>query len=174
MYYYMYETKNLLNGKIYVGVHKTKSLDDGYMGSGKVILQAIDKYGKENFSLKILEYFNSEEEMFLREKEYVNEEFLLREDVYNLRRGGFGGFDYINKSGITKFAGKNHKEESKKKMAHFGNKHALGNNGGAEKRKGQKRERKDCEHCGKNVAVNVYARFHGVNCKRGYSSMVEP
>ena len=31
--------------------------------------------------------------------------------------------------------------------------------------KGLKRERKICEHCGKDVAVNGYARFHGDKCK---------
>jgi hypothetical protein len=31
--------------------------------------------------------------------------------------------------------------------------------------KGLKRERKICEHCGKDVAVNMYARYHGDNCK---------
>jgi hypothetical protein len=34
--------------------------------------------------------------MYAREKEIVTDEFLLREDTYNLRRGGTGGFDYIN------------------------------------------------------------------------------
>lgn len=126
MYYYLYEIRNNINGKIYVGVHKTKKLDDGYMGSGKVILQAIEKYGIENFSKTILETFESHEEMFAREKEIVTEEFLSREDTYNLRRGGFGGFDYINNSNIVKFKGKVHKEESKKKMGHLGNKFCLG------------------------------------------------
>lgn len=29
----------------------------------------------------------------------------------------------------------------------------------------QNRERKTCPHCGKNVAVNIYARCHGEKCK---------
>ena len=36
--------------------------------------------------------------MYAKEKEIVTEEFILREDTYNLRRGGYGGFDYINKN----------------------------------------------------------------------------
>jgi hypothetical protein len=39
--------------------------------------------------------------MYAREKEVVTDEFLLREDTYNLRRGGNGGFDYINKAGLA-------------------------------------------------------------------------
>ena len=96
MHYYLYQITNKVNGKIYVGVHKTQNLDDGYMGSGKVIRRAIDKHGLENFEKEILETFDSAEAMFAREKEIVTEEFLARSDVYNLRRGGTGGFDYIN------------------------------------------------------------------------------
>jgi len=96
MHYYLYEIKNNINGKIYIGVHKTKKLDDGYMGSGSIITRAIEKYGVENFIKTILETFESQEEMFAREKEIVTEEFLSREDTYNLRRGGLGGFDYLN------------------------------------------------------------------------------
>ena len=96
MFYYLYQITNNVNGKIYVGVHRTKSLDDGYMGSGKVIKHAMEKYGAENFTKVILEFFENAELMYAREKEVVNDEFLLREDVYNLRRGGNGGFDYIN------------------------------------------------------------------------------
>jgi hypothetical protein len=47
----------------------------------------------------------------------VNDEFLLREDVYNIRRGGFGGFDYINKSGMPKMLGKHHSQETKDRLA---------------------------------------------------------
>ena len=98
-YFYLYEVRNNISGKIYVGVHKTRNLNAGYMGSGKVIQRSIEKNGIENFTKTILEHFDSSEEMYAREKEVVHEEFLNRDDTYNLRRGGYGGFDYINKTG---------------------------------------------------------------------------
>lgn len=106
MYYYIYQITNLVNNKIYVGVHKTKDLNDGYMGSGKVIKDAINKYGINNFKKDILETFENADAMYAREKEIVTDEFLLREDVYNLRRGGTGGWDYINKNNLNGFSDK--------------------------------------------------------------------
>ena len=100
MHYYLYEIRNNLNGKIYVGVHKTANLDDGYMGSGKVIKSAIERHGIDNFTKVILETFDTSEAMYAREAEIVTDEFLARDDVYNLRRGGFGGFEYINANGL--------------------------------------------------------------------------
>lgn len=105
MYYCLYEIRNILNDKIYVGVHKTKNLDDGYMGSGKVIRRAIEKHGVENFTKVILETFEDDASMYAREKEVVTDEFLDREDTYNLRRGGTGGFDFINKVGANIYEG---------------------------------------------------------------------
>lgn len=101
MFYYLYEIRNNLNNKIYVGVHKTNNMNDGYMGSGKIIQNAIQKHGIENFSKVILETFENAKDMYEREAQIVNDQFLLREDVYNLRRGGHGGFEYINKNGIS-------------------------------------------------------------------------
>jgi len=112
----MYEIKNNLNGKIYIGVHKTKSMDDGYMGSGTIIRHAIEKYGKDNFTKTILEEFCSAEEMYAREKEVVNNEFLLRNDTYNLNRGGHGGFDFIHSQGIKSMLGRHVSEETKEKL----------------------------------------------------------
>ena len=106
MNYYLYKITNQVNGKIYVGVHKTRDMNDGYMGSGKVILNAIKKHGINNFAKVILETFKTSDAMYAREKEVVTEEFLSRKDVYNIRRGGFGGFDYINKTGKNLY-GKN-------------------------------------------------------------------
>ena len=92
MYYLVYEVKNKLNGKIYVGYHKTNDLDDGYMGSGKHIKAVINKYGVEKFEKRIIKFCSSEEEMKKVEIEIANEEFIKRQDTYNLKVGGHGGF----------------------------------------------------------------------------------
>ncbi len=111
MIYYIYQLTNLINSKIYVGVHKTKNINDGYMGSGKVIKRAIAKHGLHNFKKDILEFFDTSEAMYAREKELVDDAFLLRRDTYNLRRGGTGGFDYINKNLLNVY-GNNGKNKS--------------------------------------------------------------
>jgi len=97
MIQYLYKITNNLNGKFYIGVHKTTNPNDEYFGSGKYLKRAINKYGIENFSKEILEYFNNTKEMFAREKEIVTEEFVNQTDTYNLKIGGSGGFDYVNK-----------------------------------------------------------------------------
>ena len=92
----IYKITNKVNGKIYIGVHKTSDLNDGYMGSGKILKAAIEKYGIEYFTKEILQQFNSVEEMFEAESQIVNEEFVKALDNYNIKLGGVGGWDYIN------------------------------------------------------------------------------
>ena len=96
-YFYLYKITNKINGKYYIGVHQTKNLNDGYVGSGKILPREYSKFGIENFEKEVLEYFESKEEMYLREAEIVNEEFLKLEETYNLRIGGDGGWDHIHK-----------------------------------------------------------------------------
>lgn len=93
IYNYLYQTTNLINNKIYVGKRSTNisPVDDSYLGSGKLLWNAINKYGKTSFKKEILALYSSLEELTKAEKEYVNEEFLQRADVYNLRPGGDGG-----------------------------------------------------------------------------------
>lgn len=88
-YYFVYETRNLINGKIYIGVHTTHILDDGYLGSGKLLHKAIKKYGKENFSRRILEFFHTESEAYEKEEEIVNNIFIKKSSTYNIRVGGY-------------------------------------------------------------------------------------
>lgn len=94
MKYYMYKITNMINSKIYIGVHSVRILnieDDTYMGSGIRIKAAIKKYGIENFNREILEIFENSEQAFAKEKEIVNQEFVYRNDTYNLAIGGKGG-----------------------------------------------------------------------------------
>lgn len=101
MYYTVYKITNLLNNKIYIGKHQTENLDDGYMGSGKHLIRAQTKYGKENFKKEILFVFGTEQEMNAKESELVTEEFCSREDTYNICVGGKGGFSYINENKLN-------------------------------------------------------------------------
>ncbi len=96
MYYLIYKTTNKINGKIYIGAHKTDDLEDGYLGSGKYIGNAIEKYGPKSFTREILETFDNPEDMYQLEAELVDEVFVNRKDTYNIKLGGQGGFDHLN------------------------------------------------------------------------------
>lgn len=98
MFYTIYKITNTVNGKIYIGKHQTLNLNDGYMGSGKILRRSIAKYGIDNFKKEILFQFDDEVTMNLKEAELVTEEFCARDDTYNLCPGGRGGFGYINNS----------------------------------------------------------------------------
>lgn len=103
MKYIVYLTTNLVNRKIYVGVHKTENpnIFDGYLGNGLTIQDqsklrhpkepfhyAVKKYGIKNFERRTLQIFNTYEEALKLESEIVNEEFLKRKDTYNVTLGG--------------------------------------------------------------------------------------
>lgn len=91
IYHIIYKTTNLVNKKIYIGAHSTNDLNDEYMGSGYNLVEAIKKYGKENFKKEILHVLSDPVKMFEKEKEIVNNDFISRPDVYNIVEGGNGG-----------------------------------------------------------------------------------
>lgn len=93
MYGYIYLTTNLINGKIYIGQHKSSTYDPRYIGSGRDITKAIEEFGTLNFSNVLLEKCDSFEELNKKEKEYIAKYDSTNPSVgYNLTKGG-QGFD---------------------------------------------------------------------------------
>lgn len=88
IYYYIYETTNLINGKTYIGQHTTENLDDGYMGSGQALKSAFLKYGLENFKKEILMFAVNEVALNFMEQCLVTVDFINDTSNYNLKEGG--------------------------------------------------------------------------------------
>ena len=108
MYGYIYKVTNTMDGKIYVGQHKSSSTDDNYLGSGKLIKRAVRKYGKNHFTKEILMVCDSKEELDYWEVELIEQ--LKTQDHtigYNIAQGGHERF----------FTGCKHSEESRSKMS---------------------------------------------------------
>jgi hypothetical protein len=95
---FVYETKHLGSGKIYVGVHEG-SEGDGYLGSGKHLRRAIAKHGKSQFVRRVLHTCDTLEEAFAIEAQIVNEDFVKREDTFNMMPGGKGGWKHVDLRG---------------------------------------------------------------------------
>jgi hypothetical protein len=101
VHYLIYKITNKLDNKIYVGKHKTEDKDDDYFGSGKLLKRAVKKHGKENFTKEIMCECDSLEQMNQIEAAIVDEEFIARDDTYNLSLGGEGGWEYVNANGLS-------------------------------------------------------------------------
>ena len=101
--YIVYLTMNTINGKIYIGVHKTYTPDkfDGYLGCGAWINNpssynkgkcplhaAILKYGTHSFKRSTLKVFNTREDALDLEAWLVTEDFIKSPNNYNATVGG--------------------------------------------------------------------------------------
>lgn len=136
MYGYIYETVNLVNGRKYIGQHTSSVFDSNYKGSGKLLRQAFEKYGWDNFSVRMLCPCFSQEELDAEEIDYIAHcNAVESPDYYNLQAGGQSGNISGSKlSKSTRLAmsrsqtGRHHSEESKQKIreANLGSKHWLG------------------------------------------------
>lgn len=121
--YYIYRITNKVNGKTYIGQHKYKDLNDGYMGSGILLAKAKKKYGIENFTKEILEFDISTKELANDfEQMYILFERAKGKAEYNIANGGQGAFG-VKPSEETRRRiseankGKKLSEETKRKMS---------------------------------------------------------
>jgi hypothetical protein len=106
-YNFVYQTKNLITGKTYVGVRSTNVVEDGYIGSGiesqahvraymklgvnSHFIRAVHKYGYENFKREILAFYDTLEEAYEEEAFIVDRKWINSKDNYNVALGGYGG-----------------------------------------------------------------------------------
>jgi len=97
--YIVYKTTDNKTGKIYIGVHKQDDLeDDGYRGSNKHI-KNIKNIDPKRLKREVLFSYDTEKEAYKKEKEIVNDDFISRNDTFNITSGGFGSFSHIDNFG---------------------------------------------------------------------------
>lgn len=90
-YGFIYITTNIINGKRYIGQRKFRKDWKYYLGSGKAIKRAINKYGRENFYRDIVAIAYSEKELNELEIEWINSyNAIYSYDYYNIAEGGNG------------------------------------------------------------------------------------
>lgn len=117
-YNFVYQTKNMVNGKTYIGVRTCNNLNDGYIGCGVInqnsaikavgrdsksgykhsFKSAVVKYGYENFKREILCFFDTAQEAYDEESYLVDEKWVKSSNNYNISLGGKGGHMGFGKS----------------------------------------------------------------------------
>jgi hypothetical protein len=70
---FVYKTTNNLTGEFYIGSHVTYDINDGYLGSGRQLKDAVKKYGEAAFSREILYYATSSQDLRSKEVEFIRE-----------------------------------------------------------------------------------------------------
>lgn len=127
MLYTVYKTHNLINGKEYIGFHSINNehdilvtesengsiFKDGYMGSGKLIKKALEKYKPHNMKQELLFITSDKSEAENIEKSLVNSEWIASDDNYNLSIGGNVCILFGEDNG---FYGKKHSQETLDKI----------------------------------------------------------
>lgn len=135
MLYKIYLITNLSNKKQYVGITKF-SIEERFLQHtrrGFILTEAIKKYGKEQFSIQLIEQNESIKKGYELEQYYIKEYGTKVPNGYNLTDGGDGLYGVVigdedrkrrskvmkklHKEKRTGMHGKKHTEETKKKMS---------------------------------------------------------
>jgi group I intron endonuclease len=144
--YKIYLITNFYNLKKYIGITKF-SIEERFsqhIKRGFLLTEAIKKYGKEMFSIELVEEVESSERAYELEMFYIKKYNTKAPNGYNLTDGGDGIFGWnitdeyreqcssrvkeLHKNKKVGMYGKKHTEETKKKMSDSskGNKNCLG------------------------------------------------
>ena len=126
----VYKITNKVNGKIYIGITNQgsgvryyKHWSDARKGDPCPIHKAMAKYGKENFTLEIIDFADTYDELKEKEKFYIKKFNSMDRSVgYNLTEGGDGTFGRLHSEETKekirqKALGRKASEEAKKRMS---------------------------------------------------------
>ena len=137
---YVYVIVNKINLKLYFGSHSWdgEGLDPNYYGSGKLIKRAVKKYGKDNFIVYPIKFYNSVEECRKAEEELLTKYNIANNQYcYNIKNGAIGWTSedmkgknnpmygrtgekhpqYGKRGKGTSMYGKHHTEETRQKLS---------------------------------------------------------
>lgn len=129
MYGYIYMTINILNGKRYIGKHKSNKFECKYKGSGSILIKSINKYGIDNFAVELIDTADSEEELNSKEEFWIDWYNAIDDPMfYNIAQGGIGyihsgwhhseetrfKFSQIRSGVLSSMYGKHHSEYTRK------------------------------------------------------------
>lgn len=109
----VYKITNKITGKVYIGITNQGAgaryrhhWYEARIGEPAPIHRSMAKYGEENFTLEIIDFADTYEELKEKEKYWIKQyDSVNRDKGYNLTEGGDGTF------------GRMHSEETKKKMS---------------------------------------------------------
>lgn len=126
----VYKITNKITGKIYIGITNQGSGTryrhhwyEARIGDPCPIHKSMAKYGEENFTLEIIDFAETYEELKEKEKFYINKFNSMDRSIgYNLTEGGDGTFgkmhsDETKEKIRQKALGRKASEETKKKMS---------------------------------------------------------
>lgn len=194
-FYYIYKITNMVNEKFYYGKHHTRTLDDNYSGSGKLLKLSYQKYGKENFLFEIISFHDDITSLNLEESKIVNVDLIKSKQCYNLKLGGDGGYCQceecrrkvnlaISKSERIKENARRQAKASigKKRPEKTGRLISLSLKGKpkseeskikmAAAKLGTKQEIVTCNVCGKSGGISMMRMYHFENCGKKFNRTV--
>lgn len=98
-YGYVYKSTNKITGKMYIGqTHYRKRMNPRYVGSGKLISEAVKQFGYENFTLEILFMAFNKEALNWAERHFIQLFDAQKSDqFYNKSPGGHASLGFTGK-----------------------------------------------------------------------------
>lgn len=168
MFGYIYLIVNNVNGKMYVGQHKSNNFNDNYKGSGKLLWKAYGKYGEENFDKLFIESCESREQLNEREIFWIAEYKRRGYTLYNLDKGGYRNYNTSKASNSLKdYWTDERRAEWSKRMKCVASKR---NNKHTEESKRKMSE----AHKGRKWFNNGKVQVHAFECPDGFVSGMLP